>query len=47
MQQPFQSGQQGANGPTGFESGRAYPNSDGKAARKKEDYIDFEEIKEG
>ncbi len=45
-QSTFQ-GPQGANGSAGFESGRGRTQSTAKAAPQKEDYIDFEEIKEG
>jgi hypothetical protein len=46
-QSPFHGPHERANGPAGFESGRSRAQSTTKAAPQKEDYIDFEEIKEG
>lgn len=47
MQNPYQGSQAGASGPTSFESGKNRAHSTGKTAPQKDDYIDFEEIKEG
>ncbi len=47
MQEHYQGSRQGGSSGTAHESGRNRPTSTGKATAQKEDYIDFEEIKEG
>ena len=46
-QSSFQGPHERSNGPAGFEAGSNRTQSTGKSAPQKEDYIDFEEIKEG
>lgn len=47
MQNPYQGPQAGASNPTSFESGKTRTHSAGNTGAQKDDYIDFEEIKEG
>jgi hypothetical protein len=46
-QSSFQGPHERSKGPAGFEAGSNRTQSTGKTAPQKEDYIDFEEIKEG